>query len=510
MKISLHDLDFGKDTAEFDRDLARYFVTTSTYNRVLSGKKGIVAGRKGAGKTALMSFFQADSDPSRAVIALEASQATLLKIKQSVDKLGSDLSDLDASFKHAWLFSIVLALSDRVMEDKFALTEDAQRVYNFAKDHLAYRSPDRVSIVANYILSWFVHARGISIGDFTVEREVPAQAALVFDERTLVQLIASSARELNRRSKDVYLFFDKLDERWEASEGNIALVQGLLLAVRDLKALNLQLHPVVLIRDDILRTCTETFQHIDHFRMDIETISWTESGLVELLAKRVQYALQRKEYPLAADAKTTDIWNHVFEATVPFKKSPIPMTAWMVERTLARPRDLVLFANLALEYALSSGETHTPITKDHVKAVERKFSEQKYDDLVAELSVEWPNARSVFEIFRLRTSAFSFDELHELLQDIMTRPGLAPEWMPEDLAEFKRWLYRVGFLSFTKIGGSLRGTRIVHSGIEREPDEFMKARKVFVSPIFRAALQMRDRKASQSENSSETTSDDAD
>lgn len=495
MKISLHDIDFGKDTAEFDKDLARYFVTTNTYTRILSGKKGIIAGRKGAGKTALMRYLVADADQSRAVIALEASQATLLKIKQSIDKLGDDLSDLDASFKHAWLFSIGLALADRVMEAKFALTEDAQRVYAFAREHLAYSAPDRVSIVANYIIGWFVNAKGISIGDFKVERDLPAQAVHIFDERTLVSLITSCARELNRRGKDVYLCFDKLDERWEASKGNVALVQGLLLAVRELRALNLQLHPVVLIRDDILRTCTDTFQHIDHFRMDIEMITWTDAGLVELLARRAQYALERKEYPLLPNAKPGDIWNLVFEATVPFKKSPIPMTAWMVERTLARPRDLVLFANMALEHAVSSGASNAPISKDHVKAVERKFSEQKYDDLIAELSVEWPDSRKIFETFRLRPAGFSSEELNDLLQEVMTRPGLAPEWVPDDLLEFKRWLYRVGFLSFTKVGGALRGTRIVHSGVEREPDEFMAARKVFVSPIFRAALQMRDRKA---------------
>lgn len=293
----------------------------------------------------------------------------------------------------------------------------------------------------------------------------------------------------------MYVFFDKLDERWEASAGNIALVQGLLLAVRELKALNLQLHPVVLIRDDILRVATESFQHIDHFRMEIETITWNESGLVDLLAKRIRRALERKEYSLSTELKSNEYWNLVFEATVPFKKSPIPMTAWMVERTLARPRDLVLFANMALEQALSAGRDVAPITKEHVKAVERKFSEQKYDDLVAELSVQWPGARNLLDVFRLQPSAFLVDELNDMIQEILTRPGLAPNWAPTDLLEFKKWLYRIGFLCFTKTGGSLRGTRIVHSGIEREPDEFMGARKVFVSPIFRAALQMRDRKA---------------
>lgn len=496
--ISLNDISFGKDTAEFDKDLAEYFVTTATYGRILSGDKSIIAGRKGSGKTALMNYFIANASAQQAVLPLEASQATLLNIKQSVDKLGEQLSDLDASFKHAWLFSIMLALSQKVMENKWALSEDAQLVYAFAKEHLSYRAPDVIATIGNYVLSWFIHANKVSLGKVSVERHSSAAESLVFDERTLVRLIESSARELNRRGQDVYIFFDKLDERWEGSPGNIALVQGLLLAVRDLKALKLNLYPVILVRDDILRAATERFQHIDHFRMSIETITWNESALVELIAARIRYSLSRREYSVPLDASSQGLWDLVFERNVPFKKTPIPMTAWLIERTLARPRDLVLFANMTLEEAVSSGTTAAPITKAHVKAVERRFSEQKYDDLIAELSVEWPGAKSLLEPFRLQPYTFTADELDILLQELVTRPGLDLPWLPAEPNELKAWLYRVGFLCFTKSGGSLRGTRVVHSGIEREPGEFMSASKVFVSPIFRSALQMRDRKSSSS------------
>jgi hypothetical protein len=508
VKVSLKDLDFGKDTAEFDKDLAEYFVTTSTYNRVLNGQRSIIAGRKGSGKTALMNYMRADAGPKQCVIALEASQATLLKIKQSVDQLGEDLADLDASFKHAWLFSIMLALSESVMESKFALSADAQRVHAFAKDHLAYRAPDRVAIVGNYILSWFINAKRISVGKISVERDIAASALpIAFDERTLLELIAASTRELNRRKKEVYIFFDKLDERWEASTGNIALVQGLLLAVRELKAMRLDLHPVVLVRDDILRAATETFQHIDHFRMDIETISWNEASLADLLALRIKHSLVRKGYPIDPNLKPSGLWNLVFEPTVPFKKSPIPMAAWLIERTLARPRDLVLFANMALENALSSDSDDVLIGKRHVKAVERNFSEQKYDDLIAELSVEWAGARALLETFRSRPSTFVASELDDLLTEILTKPGLAPDWTPESVEALKAWLYRIGFLCYTKAGGALRGTRVIHSGIEREADEFMTAQKVFVSPIFREALRMKDRRMRITEDSQLDTDD---
>lgn len=496
MTIRLLDLDFGKDTAEFDRNLADYFVATAAYSRILSGNKSVVTGRKGSGKTALMNYFVASSSEDQAVITLEASQATLLKIKQSVDNLGSELSDLDASFKHAWLFSIMLALSERVMERKLALSQDAQLVYQFAREHLAYSAPDTVSAIANYVIKWFVNAKSIGIGDVKIERDTsPVKSNIVFDERVLLRLIESSARELQRRNKTTFLFFDKLDERWEASSANIALVQGLLIAVRQIKALNLPLFPVVLVRDDIFRAATKGFQHIDHFRMELEAITWDESSLVALLAKRIQYSLTRNSYPLGHGASDQDMWNFVFEESVPFKKTPIPMTAWLIERTLARPRDLVLLANMALEAAVSSGSNGAPITKDHVKSVERKFSEQKLDDLIAELSVEWPGAETLFEAFRRQPSTFSADQLTKMCEDLLTHPELRLSWLPSSVTDLKTWLYRVGFMCFTKSGGSLRGTRVIHSGIEHEPGEFLSSAKVFVSPIFRSALQMRDRQS---------------
>ncbi len=293
-KINLKDIDFGKDTAEFDKNLAEYFLATETYNRIVDGRKSIIAGRKGSGKTALMRYYVSEATPKQSVISLEASQATLLKIKQSVDKLGDQLSDLDASFKHAWLFSIMLALSQKVIDNQWAISEDAQLVYQFARNNLSYKGTDVISALGNYIISWFVNAKSIGIGDIQVERDSQKINDLVFDERTLISLIGSSARELNRRGLTVYIFIDKLDERWEASPGNIALIQGLLLASREIRALSLDVYAIILIRDDILRTSTEQFQHVDHFRMEQELIQWNEDTLVSLLAKRIEYSLLKK------------------------------------------------------------------------------------------------------------------------------------------------------------------------------------------------------------------------
>ena len=50
--MQLRDVNFGKDTADFDANLREYFLRTAVYERILRGESSIVVGRKGSGKTA--------------------------------------------------------------------------------------------------------------------------------------------------------------------------------------------------------------------------------------------------------------------------------------------------------------------------------------------------------------------------------------------------------------------------------------------------------------------------
>ncbi len=49
----LGQLNLGNSVAEFDEALARYFVETDTFRRLVGGEVDIIAGDKGTGKTAL-------------------------------------------------------------------------------------------------------------------------------------------------------------------------------------------------------------------------------------------------------------------------------------------------------------------------------------------------------------------------------------------------------------------------------------------------------------------------
>lgn len=51
---------FGDVAAEQDADVLSYFLKTPAIDEIVSGKKHLVLGRKGSGKTALVKFFLVD------------------------------------------------------------------------------------------------------------------------------------------------------------------------------------------------------------------------------------------------------------------------------------------------------------------------------------------------------------------------------------------------------------------------------------------------------------------
>ncbi len=54
--IDLNKL-FGKDRAQEDENIEKYFVKTKQYQEIYSGNKELVLGRKGAGKSSLFSIL---------------------------------------------------------------------------------------------------------------------------------------------------------------------------------------------------------------------------------------------------------------------------------------------------------------------------------------------------------------------------------------------------------------------------------------------------------------------
>lgn len=489
--MNIGEINFGRDTAEFDKNLSDYFLKTSTYKNIMNGNKSIVTGRKGTGKTAIVRYALENENTSREyVLKIEASHSTYVKIDENLKSFVSQVKNMDSSFKLGWLITTLLMLVDRLCdESNMVVTKEETELYRYAKDNLNYDKTDPISAISGYVTSWIKNLK--SIGG--ISREVNSDlTAKFFDEPRLLRLIASAAKRINKRGKRVYFLYDRLDERWDGSYLYVQFIQGLLLAIKDIKGCDADICPVVFLRTDIFDSVTSKFQHIDHYRMEIEEIKWDERELLKLVALRIRTSLERKQKKVAKYT-SEELWNQVFDEKIPSKRAPIPSHAYMIERTLFRPRDIILFVSIAQGIALVRN-AHDAITSTHIKDAEKVFSKMKRKDLVAEWSYKYPDIDIVIQRFWRKTIGLDLEDLQYTLLELIEDYGSSMLWMPKYPDGLLKLMYRIGFFSFTTRGGHLRGTRVVHSAIEPDENVILTKDRIYISPIFRKALDLKDNK----------------
>ncbi|MFH1996960.1 MAG: hypothetical protein ABIJ27_08260, partial [Candidatus Omnitrophota bacterium] len=148
------------------------------------------------------------------------------------------------------------------------------------------------------------------------------------------------------------------------------------------------------------------------------------------------------------------------------KKDPVD---YMLERTMMRPRDLILFFNQCIRTA----DKHPTITGEMIKTAEGEYSRLRLKSLYDEWNSDYPNLSKFVEILKNRSKVFlvssiSDEEIGEfclriVVQKVEKRDGLYFDALETaeaklDPSEFRRKLFSV----FYNIG---------MIGIKREPYE---------------------------------------
>lgn len=484
----LEIIDFGHDTAEFDKHLKDYFLQTPSYQSIKDGSKSIIIGRKGSGKTALSRYFiETENKASEYAIPIEATHSTYIKIDECLKSFQSTIHNLDSSFKLGWLFTTLLSIILRMLEERSSLiSKEEAALYKLAIEEYGFDESDPISAIASYAFDWIKNLKKVGV----LERDITQQQKkTILDEVQIKKKILEITTRINKQGKKIYLFYDKLDERWDGSDVYRSFLQGLLLAIKDLKMMHKHIYPVVLLRTDIFNIVTTDFQHIDHFRMEILPIKWDEMSLVELITLRIKHSLLHKGIrPIPENPE--DIWHLAFPKSIPAKRAPIPSTAYIVERTLGRPRDIIFFSNI-IKYSCIESK-RCSIEVDDIHTAESSYSDTKLKDLIAELSYLYPGLTNVLNYFKQKHYGFNNYDFRCLLLDIIDNLSSELPWLPTDDTTLLRLLYEIGFISYTEKGGKLRGTRVIHSAIEPDTDVILSKERIYVSPIFRKALKMKE------------------
>lgn len=214
-------------------------------------------------------------------------------------------------------------------------------------------------------------------------KEVISRAQHVVNKvqiRQLSDIIDLLDDVLDDPHKKYYLTIDRLDEDWIEDRVRYRLIRALIETVRDFRKVR-HVKLVVAIRYDLLDrvfklTRDAGFQE-EKYESLFLPLEWTRDRLVEILDARINY-LVRSRYTTQS-VTNKDVLTEKVKGTQAID--------YLLNRTLMRPRDIIVFFNKCIAHA-----TDRPlITAQIVREAEGEFSKDRLRALADEWHADYPN-----------------------------------------------------------------------------------------------------------------------
>lgn len=480
---TIADVRFGALDAESEQNLSTYFIDMGILGKLADGRKHLVIGRKGSGKTAL--FRLADSKQLRQVATLDVEFDKYPWDFHRQLKQSGMLAEAayEASWRFLFLLSIVREWADYAADP---LKKEARKFIE-----MVVPNPGRgfvASLLARLKNPQKLTAPGIGVGgtfsanlgSVELDKETPAHAIGLMS----VHLEALSAFVAgNYAAHPVVIKVDRLDDGWDASEDSKNLIIGELKATRDLNtklATTSSPAPVLtFLRTDIFEELR--FNDKNKLATVIERLEWPDERLVDVLNKRIAASIQ-------CDVKNA--WTQVFSTDEMLQRARA--MKYITKRTMGRPRDVVAFAIACQEAA--GRALHDRVETADIYAAEEEYSQHLLAELIDELHKQSPDVSTYIEVLR-EVGRMTFD-LPEWVAAAKSRGRALTDG--EAKAQLKL-LFDVSVLGVPKIGGIERGSRYVFAYSERavKPD-FSKNLRVHEG--LKKGLDLKDRRARDDSN----------
>jgi hypothetical protein len=483
-------LDFGAPAAErdIDRGLGDYFVESEAFNRVLEGKKTILLGNRGMGKSAIFKVLAKRRREQGHVVIELAPEDYSYEMMASVMAAESEGSWAKlGAYAVAWKYLIyVLVMKEMTRTGPRLKRGDAALVYNYLRDNHKGEADTPIGT----LISFVKRMEGVKLGPMEASLKAKALQAM-YKLEDLSPLLPALKRLTEQRS--VHVFVDELDRGWDASEDAQSFVAGLFQACATLNNLSSGLHVYMSLRQELYDSIPTLYEDAQKYRDILEVISWDEPALRSLMAKRIRYSL-----PDWSEASDVDAWNGVFAETLQFRQTK--SFNYMVDRTLYRPRELIQFATQAIDLVQRTPESF-PVDYSILARAETAYSQDRAQDIAAEYRFQYPGLLSVLETFRGKVYAFTREAVLEhclaiAVGEVAVDPSAA--WVadadPDRLVEI---LWRVGFLRARAVGGEKGRRRSGSSYVGAHQVGYLNLQNVahfHVHPMFRAYLGLKEPK----------------
>jgi len=392
----LANLHFGREDAERDVTegllLRGGFLPNAAYRAAVSGRKMLIIGRKGSGKSAICMQLMAENTHTADKILVTPDETAGEEIRRF------ELQGMPGDSAKALIWRYIFAI------------HAARHVTTHSKVAHGKR-PDSVKALARFLKQNSELPGGqpgerltqgtkglqtsLSLEAFGIKASVdlaqsPSEGARAVCQLEVVEKGVTKALA-DLRCGDTHgpllLMVDQLEQVWSAEPDSNSMVIGLLLAAKHSASLyGKSVRFLLFLRSDIYDSLS--FGEGDKFHGDELRIAWTGQALRDL-------ALARARASAAADLTAERLWRGIFPETLRGEET----ATYLFSRCLPRPRDAIQFLNLCQETAwLVHGRDR--ITEADVLQASRQFSVWKLKDLTLEYLVAHPFLKHLFPLFQ--------------------------------------------------------------------------------------------------------------
>lgn len=306
------------------------------------------------------------------------------------------------------------------------------------------------------------------------------------------------------RNQRINVYIDDMDRGWRGSNQQISSMSALINAARDISNENPSIHFKIALRTDAYSLLRKADESTDKFEGSVVMISWTNSEIIMMLAKRVQTffnkKIQEEELLGKSQLELTKYFSRVIAPTFNGKGSwaNTPIHRVLISFIRKRPRDLIKLCTLAAKQARKRGSIQ--IETEDFQKIFNKYSRSRLTDTVTEYRTELPEVLNL--LLSLKPSvktARKYSEKYlytteQVLAKISTHKPeggyiFAKSSTQATDKELLGFLYRINFLTARR-SGSDSNVRLYYEECDYLTDSDVDfSFKWEVHPAFRWALE---------------------
>lgn len=396
----------------------KYFYYVEEAKDILAGKKNLVIGRKGEGKTAIAQYiYQINKhDTFTEKLSFKDFPFNVLY------RLSDEQYTKPNQYISIWKYLIYTTICKKMISNEAI---DGDVVTNLKKIFPPEDNKKQLSkLVEKYTVKDFgvqILGSGINIGGEKEKSDVNWIEIIDILENTILE---------NLDSSNYYILFDELDEDYKnfktdkEREDYFDLVTGLFKAVHDVKTLfksyELNVYPVVFLRTDIYDLIT--YSDKNKWSDSIINLIWTPEKIKRLLTYRLQIVFS--DSTLSFD----DCWNKLFSKkplrTGANKKKQISSFEYMLRSTQNRPRDFIKYFQECAKQVLANDKVM--VNQTIIRLADGDFSEYMRNEIIDEIYAVLPEYDEIFAILSLiRKQTFDPQEFVDKYDDMVKDKEIA-------------------------------------------------------------------------------------